>query len=131
MTILLNGNYFDQLSVANMEWLEDETLYPSPNELVMQLTHKDVNLGYFYRVQSLVNRLTSGDTLIVNGDSYLNSDGQPVLTFSQKFSECIKTRKAAGYTLQSAKINFITYWWQEEYKREIKIILPEVLFVRK
>jgi ATP-dependent DNA helicase RecQ len=130
LTIVLNGNYLNLLSVNDMIWQEDHTLYPEPDEIVMQLTHRDVNLAYFHRVQSLVDRLMNGDELTVNGDNYLNREGHVLLKFSQKFIECIEARKANGYILQSARVNFIAYWWWEERQQEVKIVLPEVRFVK-
>jgi ATP-dependent DNA helicase RecQ len=97
----------------------------------MQLTHRDVNLNYFSRIQSLVSRLICGDNLAVNGSSYLNFGGQPILKFSQKFVETIEERKARGYDLRSAAVNFIVYWQCEKAEQEIKIVLPELHFVRK
>ncbi|MDR0988355.1 MAG: ATP-dependent helicase, partial [Prevotellaceae bacterium] len=131
LIIVLNGNYLNHLSVENMEWKEDTTFYSAPDEIVMQLTHKDVYLNYFHHVQSLIEPLTSGDALAVNGDTYLHNErGERLLMFSQKLMGCIKERRDNGYVLQSAKVNFIVYWWWEEQQREIKIVLPEIRFVR-
>ncbi|MDR0938959.1 MAG: RecQ family ATP-dependent DNA helicase [Mediterranea sp.] len=130
LTVVLRNDCLDRLSVGNMERQEDETLYPSPNEIAIQLTHEDVNLGYFGRIQTLVEPLVSGDALSVNGDNYLNANGQPVLKFSQKFVERIAEWRSKGYMLRSAQVNFVVHWWWNDYQRELKIILPELRFAK-
>ena len=36
--------------------------------------------------------------------------------------------KQKGFVIASAKINFIVYWMMPEEAKEIKIVLPEILF---
>jgi ATP-dependent DNA helicase RecQ len=68
LMIHLNGNYLDNLTAENLERVEDEKHYLPPSELAMHLSFKDVWLDYFITRQHLVSQLTSGDTLIINGD---------------------------------------------------------------
>ena len=131
LTIHLNSNFLDNLSAENMERTEDSETYSPPVELVMHLTHKDIWLDYFTGRQYLISQLTSGDVLTVNGDECLNAYGQPVLKFSRKFAEQIEHMKEKGYELNHASINFIVYWLNEKAGREVKIILPELRFMRK
>ena len=46
LTIHLNSSYLDNLSIENMERLDDKNI-TYPNELAMHLTFKDVWLDYF------------------------------------------------------------------------------------
>jgi ATP-dependent DNA helicase RecQ len=131
LTIHINSNFLDTLSVENLERIEDNGSYLLPNEVVMQLTHKDIWLGYFMKRQHLISQLISGDILTFNGDEYLNSNGQPVLKFSRNFAEQIQSMKQKGYELKSAKVNFIVYWLNQEIKQEMKIVLPELCFERR
>ncbi len=131
LTIHINSGFLDNLSVENIERIEDKNTYLPPNELVMHLTHKDVGLSYFTRKQYLISQLTSGDVLLLNGDECLNPKGLPILKFSRKFSGQIQSMKEKGYELQHAKVNFIVYWLDEEAKQEVKIILPELYFEKK
>jgi len=128
LTIHLNSNYLDNLSVENMERLEDKNTYLPPNELAMHLTYKDVWLDYFINKQYLVSQLTSGDTLTLNGDECLNSKGQSVLKFSTHFTHQIESMKQRNYELISAKVNYVVYWLKEGAEHEVKIILPELHF---
>lgn len=130
LTIHLNSDFLDSIFVENIERKEDRETYSPLNELVMHLTHRDVWLGYFTRRQYLISKLTSGDCLTVNNDGGLDSNGQTVLRFSQKFMKKeMKDMQEKGYELKHAKVNFIVYWENED-KQEIKIILPELCFER-
>ncbi len=70
----------------------------------------------------------SGDRLEFDGDQGLSAQGKPVLKFAQSFQKEIQSLKVKNYQLKSARINFITYWKGVDSEREIKIVLPEVVF---
>lgn len=131
LTIHLNSGFLDGVSAENMERIEDQGVHLPPIELAMHLTHKDIWLDYFTGRQSAISRLTSGDTLIVNGEGCSNQDGQPVLRFSKKFIANIESMKEKGYELKRAKVGFVVYWQKEGTEQEARIILPELYFERR
>jgi ATP-dependent DNA helicase RecQ len=131
LTIHSNAGYFDEFSVENLDRTEDWELYQPPNEIAMHPSHGDVWLDYFINKQHLITQLSSGDTLILEGDECLNSKGQPVLKFSKSFITQIEDLKTKNYTLKSARVNFIIYWLKEGATQEIRIILPALFFERK
>ena len=131
LTIHLNSNFLDNISVENFEQVEDSEIYLPPNELAMHLTHKDVWLDYFKYKQSVISQLTSGDVLTLKGYECLNSKKQSVLKFSIKFVNQIEAMKQRNYELKSAKVNFILFWLKEGTEHEVKIILPEVYFEKQ
>jgi ATP-dependent DNA helicase RecQ len=124
----LNANFLDNITTENLERAEDRGVYLPPNELVMNLTFKDVWLDYFINKQHLVSQFISGDGLILNRDECLNSKGQSVLKFSMQFVRQIELMRQKNYELKKAKVNFIVYWLKEGTEQEIKIILPELYF---
>ncbi|WP_423129967.1 RecQ family ATP-dependent DNA helicase [Gaoshiqia sp. Z1-71] len=130
LTVHLNSNLLDHLSTKNLERVEDRNRYLPPEELVMQLTHEDVNLGYFRFIQHRVNQVISGESLIINEEGCANSKDALVLKFSKKFLESIETQVKRGYRLKRAKVNFIVYWREEDTGQEVKIVLPELYFER-
>ena len=130
LTIHLNSNILDNISVEKLERVEVNQIYLPPAELVMHLTFKDIWLDYFLNKQHLIFDLSSGDTLTVKADECLNSKGQSVLKYSKKFNMQIAYLKAKNYELKSAKVNFIVYWLKDGADQEIKIILPELYFER-
>jgi len=130
LTIHLNLNFLDNINVDNLEHVQDNAIYPPPKELVINATHEHVKLGYFEFVQHRIERILSGDSLIVKKDGCSNSKGDLVLKFSKKMLEAIIIQEKNGFELKSAKVNFIVYWLKEGAKQEVKIILPELYFER-
>ena len=130
LTIHLNSNILDAVSVENLERIIDFEIYSQPNEMVMHLAYKDVWLDYFINKQYAISQLISGDTLTFNGSECLNIKGQSVLKFSKQFMIQIEALKEKGYKLKQVKVNFIVYWLKEETEQEIQIILPELYFER-
>ncbi len=128
LTIHLNGSYLDNISAENLERVEDRETHLPPSEMAMHLSFKDVWLDYFITRQHLVSQLTSGDTLMINGDECTTVKGQSVLKFSKQAMKTIEMQKQKGYHLTKAKVNFIVYWKKEDAENEAKIILPVLYF---
>jgi ATP-dependent DNA helicase RecQ len=98
--------------------------------MAMHLTYKDVWLDYFINKQYLISLMISGDSLTIKGDELLDSNGKSVLKFSAQFKNQIAAMRQNKFELKVAKVNFIVYWQKEDTKQEIKIVLPELYFVR-
>jgi ATP-dependent DNA helicase RecQ len=131
LTIHLNSDFLVRLSAGNMQKIMDRKIHSPATEMAIHLGLRDVWLDYFISRQYLVNKLTSGDTLIVNGEECLNLEGQSVLKFSQQFIQQLSELKDKGYEQKSAKVNFIIHWLKEETRQELKVILPELIFERQ
>jgi ATP-dependent DNA helicase RecQ len=102
----------------------------APNEIYIQLTHKDIWLDFFSDKQTLVSALMSGDTLDVNAQGCATANGQTLLKFSQQFVVQLARLGARQYNIAGAKVNFVVYWLKEGAKDEIQIVLPE-LYLKK
>lgn len=131
LTIHLNTDFLDNISVANLERRYDNEMYSPPKELVMQLTFKDLWLDYFIRRQYQVNQLMSGDDLTIGEKGCFNKKGDLVLKFSQHFVKQMEALKEKGYTLKTVKVNFIVYWKKDGMDREVKAVLSELLFEKE
>lgn len=131
LTIHLNSNLLKNLAAENLEQVEDNRTYLQPSELARQFTHKEVILGYFEYVQHRIKNLVCGDSLKINEEGCLNSNGDLVLKFSQKAREIIEIEGDKGYKVKSAKVNFIVYWLKEGAEHEVKIVLPELEFEKQ
>jgi ATP-dependent DNA helicase RecQ len=131
LTIHLNSNFLNNLVAESLERIDDSVIYPSPKELAMQLTHEDVNLGYFEFVQQHISNLISGESLRIKAEGCANSQDKFVLKFSKKFLGILEKQAKQGYKLKSAKVNFIVYWKNEEAEKEVKIVLPELHFEKQ
>jgi len=128
LTIHLNGNYLDNFKTEELVRIENHNIFQPPSGLVLHLSHKDLNLGYFEYIQNRVNALTSGDSIAISKDSCKNDRGELVLKFSKRFLDRIAKLKKKGFELKVAKVNFIVYWTDEDKKIEVKIVLPELHF---
>lgn len=130
LTIHLNTDFLDNISVENIERIDDNELYLVPNEFSMNLGLKDIWLDYSMRKQDVITELVSGDTLILGENECLTSNGQSILKFSTQFSKRISELKQKNYQLKSAVVNFVVYWLKEGTEREVKIILPRIQLIK-
>ncbi|MFT3747039.1 MAG: RecQ family ATP-dependent DNA helicase [Agriterribacter sp.] len=130
LIIHLNGSYLDKIETEELDRIENTNTFQPPSGLVLHLSHKDLNLGYFEYIQRRVNELTSGDSLKVSEEGCKNSRGELVLKFSKRFLDKLSEIKKNGFGLEEAVVNFIVYWKGEENSNEAKIVLPELRFER-
>jgi ATP-dependent DNA helicase RecQ len=131
LTIHYNGSYFDGYVAENLDHIHDKTHYDAPELISLQLTHHDVKLGYFISVSSIIEKLTTGQKIILDKDGCKNFRGEPVLKFSKLFHEKIDELETRGYEFNEAKVKFILYWFDKEFEEERLIVLPEVNFKRR
>lgn len=133
-----NADIFtDEVSRAVM--VGDDSVYGAPEEVLMQLSHRDVVLDMFKGNQNLLQSLHSGTRLELDGD-YLSAeiDGcrRKVLKFSASFREKLAKMASKGYSPVEAKVRFQVFWRYDEQvegsaepvRREIMIILPDLTF---
>ncbi|MCF8222310.1 MAG: RecQ family ATP-dependent DNA helicase [Bacteroidales bacterium] len=130
LTIHYNGSFLDNIEVENIKRINDRGNYNPPEKIYMHLTHRDINLGYSVFVQHRIKRMQTGDRLALAEDGCNNEKGEQVLKFSKSFLDKIHDLEQKGFRPSSARVNFIVYWYNEEKKEEVQIILPEVVFER-
>lgn len=126
LSIHYNGSFLEHIKVENLRTGKDDTEYISPKDIYIQLTHTETNLGYFSFVQHRIKRMSTGDPLYIIEGGCNNKKGEQVLKFSKSLISQIQGLNKKGYKVSSAKINFIVYWYNEEKKEEIQILLPEL-----
>ncbi|VAW41320.1 ATP-dependent DNA helicase RecQ [hydrothermal vent metagenome] len=130
LSIHYNGAYLNGLQVDGCEYQTNQVQYASASQLTYHLTHKDIVLGYLDYIQSRINQLVSGESLLVQQNSLVNTNNETIVKFSKSFQTQIATLAKQGFKLSSAKINFIVYWRKKDERgeliKEIKIILPEI-----
>jgi|SRR5680860_321453 len=128
LTLYDNGNYLNSLKAEDMQVVVDSQTYLPPQELVMQLSHRDVQLDFFLYCRHLIKDLNSGEFLSIDGNGCHNSKGQAVVKFSKQFLKQIESMRQKNYVPRTAKIRFIVYWQKENTEREVRIVLPELYF---
>lgn len=131
LTVHLNSNIFDNFSTENLQIIDNNETFLPPEEIILHLTHSDVELGYFRYVQFRVSNLKSGDTLFLTEEGCRNSRKEQVLKFSKKFKELLIEQKNKGFIPVSATVNFIVYWYNKDRNEEHQVLLPAVVFKKQ
>jgi ATP-dependent DNA helicase RecQ len=115
--------------IDNIVRTSDKSDYPSPAQICLQLSHKDVVLDYFAYRRRDIDFLKSGDELLIQDMGCFFGDKQ-VLKFSTKFCEQIESLKSKGYSPVKTIIRHLVFWQGKDKEKEIKIILPDIEFRR-
>ena len=104
-----NMDFFENSNVDLYQ--TDRTIYNLPNEVVLQLSLKDVYLDYFKQIKSNVLALRGGDALILkNFVLYDCVNDMPVAKLSKKMAATLELWKEKGYQVKSAEVRFVVAW---------------------
>lgn len=125
-----NNDIFDDLYCENVEWLRNENNYDEPCEISLQLSHRDVNLGYFCQCQDCIAKLAPGDYISANEHGvYIKNQGKymDIIRYSKRFNEVLDRLLDKGYKIVQAQIRFLVYWQGKEEKEELLIALPNLV----
>ena len=129
LTIHTNGNLFDSLKSA--QHLYDAQAYDEPNEIVLQLSHKDVNLGFSKPHKDAILCLRSGMPLTYHDHCLcLPSTGRDIAQLSIKMKEKLGKWELKGYKVTAARIRFIVAWKSKDAPRDEKesaIVLADLV----
>lgn len=92
-----------------------------PDEIIVQLSHKDVNLGFFKPRKNEILSLRPGQTLRFD-NIYLYDGGKntPVAQLSQKMQGDLRLWAEKGYSVKSASVRFIVAWRPKDAPRKEK-----------
>ena len=127
LSIHVHGNSLDNISCRDMEKKFDPFPYQTSNQLIIQLTHKDIWLDFFIERQKQISVMKGGDRLLIDNNGCFNEHRIPILKFSKRFKNTILQYEKKGYRLSAAKVNAIVYWKKETLENEILITLPEII----
>ena len=129
LAIHTNGNLFDSLKSA--QHLYDAQAYDEPNEIVLQLSHKDVNLGFSKPHKDAILCLRSGMPLTYHDHCLcLPSTGRDIAQLSIKMKEKLGKWEMKGYKVTAARIRFIVAWKSKDAPRDEKesaIVLADLV----
>lgn len=122
-----NTNLFAHYVSDSIIQKTDTSEYTEPNEIMLQLTHKDVVLDFFKGRKEIILNMRSGNRLAV-AEVYLiaevNGRTAKVVKFSKAFLEKLDLLSSQGYTPYAATINYVVAWQGENDEEESAIILP-------
>lgn len=114
-----NGDVFN--CIHNCLHITDSQQYAVPEEIVLQLSYKDVYLDYFKYTKQEVLALRGGDELTYNAP-YLCSapTGQAIARLSQGMLDKLAKWETKGYNVASASVRFIVAWKSKNAAKEEK-----------
>lgn len=111
-----NGDCFANLKAD--QYLVDSREYAMPGEIVLQLSHKDVFLGFFKELKREVLSLKGGDTLFYKDYTLYNQAQKPVARLSQNMQK------------KSASVRFVVAWKPKDAPKEeaeTAVLLPDLV----
>lgn len=132
--LFYNGTVLDRFITGNVRVKTDEKQYEKPKGILLQLSHKDVHLGYFKNKKHIIRKLMGGIRLDCeqNGLSVtLENVRHKILLFSEDFKKKIEMNRKQGYVMDTAKIRFVVGWTDKNDGQEYPIVLPDIYFVKR
>lgn len=129
--VYYNDGAFERFRTPNTRLRTDERGYERPGEILLQLTHRDVNLGFFKDKKDVIRKLIPGVELLINAEGLMiANEGKEILVvrFSNEFMKTIEKYRAQGYRMDRAYVRFVVGWREKEEDKEYPIILPDIYF---
>ncbi len=126
-----SGDFFDKFKNLGIDYSVDNGNYSEPDEIMLQLSYKDVVLDFFKDKKSSILDMRSGASLTYkNGFLHGIIDGKEkaIAKCSKKCMEMIDSLSLKGYAISSANVRFIVAWKGENDTEESAIILPNIQF---
>ena len=127
-----NTTLFDKIKVD--KYVVDNNLYKMPEEIVLQLSHKDVNLGFFKDKKNKILKLISGDKLrFENNYLFEMQKNTPICQLSKKSQTDLCKWIGNGYYVSNASIRFIVAWKPKDAPKEEQdtaVILADLHLVK-
>ena len=112
-----NGDLFSRLPADKNR--VDNQQYPMPEEVMLQLSHKDVFLDFFKPIKKEVLALRSGDSLILE-DNYILAPitHRAVAKLSTNMQAVLSAWKGKGYQVSSASVRYVVAWKPKDAPKE-------------
>lgn len=126
-----NGNCFKHLSTD--QYLIDQRQYALPEEIILQLSLKDVYLDFFKDLKREILSLRSGDPLKYKDSVLYNSQNRAVAKLSANMQKTVSDWKGKGYEVKTASVHFIVAWKPKEATKdepETAVLLADLVLNR-
>ena len=124
-----DGKCFDKL--APNQYIVDQKRYEIPKKVVLQLSHKDVNLNFFKNRKREILSLRAGDILeYADTILYDTHKHSPVAKLSANMIEKMSAWEERGYRVQNASVRFIVAWKAKDEakdKAETAVLLADLV----
>ncbi len=120
---------FSDIDAEGIERTQDNRAPKPLDNVIVQLSHKDVVLDFFLNKKEAVCQLRSGGILDVEGNylsALVNGQRMRVAKFSQAFVQKLAEFADKGYKPCFAKVRYVVAWTKEESKEEVAVLLPDL-----
>lgn len=112
-----NGKLFNNTNID--KFTIDSNTYSMPEEVVLQLSHKDVYLGFFKERKKEILSLRSGDPLNYKDTIFYNATtNTPIAKLSKNMQVVIEDWHNKGYNIKSASVRFVVAWKPKDAPKE-------------
>ena len=112
-----NGKLFNNTNID--KFTIDSNTYSMPEEVVLQLSHKDVYLGFFKERKKEILSLRSGDPLNYKNTIFYNTTtNTPIAKLSKNMQVVIEDWHNKGYNIKSASVRFVVAWKPKDAPKE-------------
>lgn len=109
--------------------------YDLPDDIILQLSHKDVNLGFFKQRKNQVLSLRAGQALIFdNNYLYDHQNHMVIAQLSQNMQSELRLWYERGYAVVAASVRFIVAWRPKDApqnEKEHAVLLADLSLKRK
>ncbi len=123
---------FPQMNLPNCDYQLDETPYPTTDEIIQVLTHKDVFLDFFIPRKETICQLRAGESLRLTPRGDLSHPLLGVLVrFSQGFKQELQSLDKKGFVIDRAQIEAIVAWKKPDSKETVAVLLPRLTLKRQ
>ena len=117
---------FDRIPHWDVVYKEDNTLYNAPNEITVQLTHKDVYLDFFKDKKETILKLRSGQQLLFKDNRLFSSTGECVAALSTKKRNELQEFARQGFAVYASEVTYVVAWKGENDTEESAVMLPRL-----
>ena len=125
-----NTDVFGDCRTADARFSRDETPYPEPAEIRLQLSHRDVWLDFSKDKKTTVFQLQSGSPLGYAEGYLTTKSGAMVAALSKSKRDELAAWADKGYFVSDAKVGFIVAWKGKGETDEAAVVLT-TLTLRK
>lgn len=130
-----NSNFFNRLTCA--DHVSDKEEYNMPSEVVLQLSHRDVNLDFFKSIprKKEILGMRAGDELTYADGMMRNAKGEKVVYLSQNMlNNVLPSWQEKGYYPKSAITQYIVAWKSANSAKsdtEYAVLLSDLLLEKR
>lgn len=112
----------------------DTQRYALPEKIVLQLSYKDVNLGYFVKLKHEVLSMRGGDRLSYDNSVLYNAKtGAAVAKLSKDMRSKVAEWNGKGYIVRYGRVRFVVAWKAKDAPKdapETAVLLPDIVLER-